>query len=71
MGMFPLDAWTTQTTVWEVSTHLNPKVDRPQFAATVAAAVPLQHYQIDPVHQPLGLKSTAAHHAVWAVNTEV
>ena len=30
---------------------LNPKVDSPSFFATV----PLQHYQVDPVHQPLGL----------------
>ena len=36
---------------------LNPKVDSPQFAATVAAAAPLQHYQIDPVHQPLDLSN--------------
>ena len=34
---------------------LNPKVDSQLFAATVVAAVPLQHYQVDPVHQPLGL----------------
>ena len=27
---------------------LNPKIDSPPFAATVAA--PLQHYQVDPVH---------------------
>ena len=33
-------------------TVLNPKVDTPLFAATVA---PLQHYQVDRVHQPLGL----------------
>ena len=26
--------------------------------ATVAAAAPLQHYQVDPVHQPLGLSFT-------------
>ena len=32
---------------------LNPKVDSPPFAAAVAA--PLQHYQVDPVHQPWGL----------------
>ena len=35
--------------------YLNPKVDSPPFTATVAAAVPLQHYQVDPVHGPLGL----------------
>ena len=34
---------------------LNPKVDSPPFAATVAAAAPLQHYQVDPVHKPLDL----------------
>ena len=34
---------------------LNPKVDSPPFAAIVAAAAPLQHYQLDPVNQPLGL----------------
>ena len=33
---------------------LNPKVGSPSFAAAAAAA-PLQHYQVDPVHQPLGL----------------
>ena len=31
--------------------YLNPNVDSPPFAA----AVPLQHYQVDPTHQPLGL----------------
>ena len=35
---------------------LNPKVDSPPFAATVAAAVPLQLYQVDTAHQPMGLK---------------
>ena len=35
----------------------NPKVDRHPFAATVAAAALLQYYQVDPVHQPLGLSS--------------
>ena len=35
--------------------HLTPKVDIPLFAATAAAAAPVQHYQVDPVHQPLGL----------------
>ena len=35
---------------------LNPKVDNPPFAASVAAAVPLQHYQVDTAHQPLGSK---------------
>ena len=39
----------------ETSCHVNPKVDSPPFAATVAAAAPLQHYQVDTVHQPLGL----------------
>ena len=39
---------------------LNPKVDSPLFAATVAAAAPLQHNQVDPVHQPLGLSSWIA-----------
>ena len=34
---------------------LNPKADIPPFAATVAAASPLQLYQVDPVHQSLGL----------------
>ena len=33
---------------------LNPKVDSPPFAATVAASAPVQYYQVDPVHQPLG-----------------
>ena len=32
-----------------------PKVESPPFAAIVAVAAPLQHYQVDPVHQPLGL----------------
>ena len=36
---------------------LNPKVDSPLSAATVAAAVPLHYYQLDPVHQSLGLRS--------------
>ena len=36
--------------------NLNPKVHSPPFAATVAAAEPLQLYQEDPVCQPLGLK---------------
>ena len=35
--------------------NLNPQVDSPLFAATAAAAVPLQLYHKDPVHQPLGL----------------
>ena len=35
--------------------YLSPQVDSPPFAATVAAAVPLQLYHEDPVHQPLGL----------------
>ena len=30
---------------------LNPKVDTPPLAATVAAAAPLQLYQVNPVHQ--------------------
>ena len=34
---------------------LNPKVDTPPFATTVAAA--LQLYQVDPVHQPWGLSN--------------
>ena len=35
---------------------LNPKADSPSFAANGAtAAVPLQHYQVDLVNQPLGL----------------
>ena len=35
---------------------LNPQVDSPLFAATIAAAAAsLQLYQEDPVHQPLGL----------------
>ena len=38
-----------------VNLSLNPKVQRPLFAAAVAAA-PLQHYQVDLVHQPLGLR---------------
>ena len=29
---------------------------KPQFADIVAATAPLQHSQVDPVHQPLGLK---------------
>ena len=37
---------------------LKPKVDSPSFAATVAVAAPLQHYQVDSVHQPLGLRLT-------------
>ena len=37
------------------SVALNPKVDSPPFAGTVAAAAPLQLYQKDLVHQPLGL----------------
>ena len=42
----------------ESNLSLHPKVDSPPFAATVAAAaMPLQHYQVDPVHQPLGLRS--------------
>ena len=40
---------------------LNPKVDSPPFAATVTAAAPLQHYQVDPVHQPLGLTPKNMH----------
>ena len=35
---------------------LNPKVHSPLFAATTAAAVPLQLYQEDPVCQPFGLR---------------
>ena len=35
---------------------LNLKVDSPLFAATVAAAALLHHYQVDPVHQPLLLR---------------
>ena len=31
---------------------LNAKVDSLPFAATVAAAAPLQHYMADLVHQP-------------------
>ena len=42
--------------VWD-DDHLNPKVDSPLFAATVAAAAPLQHCQVDLVHQLLGLKA--------------
>ena len=34
---------------------LNPKVDSPPFAATATVAAPRQHYQVDPVHQPLDL----------------
>ena len=34
--------------------NLNPKVDSPPFAATVTAAAPLQHYQVD-LHQPWDL----------------
>ena len=33
------------------SLGLNPKIDTPPFAATVA----LQLYQVNPVHQPWGL----------------
>ena len=36
--------------------YLNPKVDSPPFTATVVAAR-LQHYQVDPVHQPWGLNN--------------
>ena len=35
---------------------LNPQGDRPPFDVTIAGAAPLQLYQEDPVHQPLGLK---------------
>ena len=35
---------------------LNPQVDSPPFAVAVAVAVPLQLYQEDRAHQPLGLK---------------
>ena len=35
---------------------LNPKVDSPLFATTVAAAGPLQYYQVDPVHPAIGSK---------------
>ena len=38
---------------------LNPKVASPPFAATFAAAAPLRHYQVDRVHQPLGLMGQA------------
>ena len=37
-----------QTTDW-IFVGLNPKVDSPPFVATVAAAAPRQHYQVDPV----------------------
>ena len=49
---------------------LNPKVDSPPFAATVAAAAPLQHYQVDPVHQPWGLSCVTAlrvQHLKWFI----
>ena len=42
----------------------NLKVGTPLFAATVAAAAPLQLYQVDPIHQPWGLKGTEIHSAV-------
>ena len=40
----------------QISPLLTPKVDTPQFAAAVAVAAALQLYQVDLVHQPLGLK---------------
>ena len=43
-------------------TYPNPQVDSPPFAATVAAAGPLQLYQEDPVHQPLGLSVYKGHY---------
>ena len=42
---------------WSLNTWSYPKVDSPSFAAIVAAAAPLQHYQVDPVRQPLGLST--------------
>ena len=39
--------------------NLNPQVDSPLFAATVATAAPLQLYQEDRVHQPLCLNVPA------------
>ena len=36
--------------------NLNPKVDSPPYATTVAGAAALQCYQEDPVHQPWGLR---------------
>ena len=41
---------------------LNPKVDSPPFATTAAAA-PLQYYQVDPVHQFLGLLQVVFKHS--------
>ena len=32
----------------------NPNLTAHRFAPTVAAGAPLQHYQVDSVHQPLG-----------------
>ena len=34
---------------------LTPESDSPSYDATVAAAAPLQHYQVDQVHQSWGL----------------
>ena len=39
---------------------LNPNVDSPLFAVSVAAA--LYHYQVDPVHQPWGLSTVVSHY---------
>ena len=48
--MVPVDSSRPQVS------PLNSKDNSPPFAATVAAAAPLQHYQEDPVHQPWGLR---------------
>ena len=47
------------STCFKIQSNLsiNPKVDSLPFAAAVAHAVPLQYYQVDLVHQPLGLRS--------------
>ena len=55
---FLLVALQWQHSWWWSWTDLNPKVDSQPFAATVASAAPLQHYQVDPVHQPLPITSS-------------
>ena len=48
-----------ESTAESIQPQLNPKVDIPPFAATVAAAA-LQLYQVDPVHQPWGLNASVS-----------
>ena len=52
---FPSEGQNYSETYVHLWVTLKPKVHKPTVCATVAAAVPLQLYQEDPVCQPLGL----------------